>query len=152
MKTNIKSLLILVSVCFLVACSTFDDDSNSYHATEAEKNLSGTWNLVSVTRNDEDITSDINVSSFKLNLNEDGTYNIENYLPFMVENPGTWSIDNPYYPFQLRFKENDTNDTTQVELHYPSVDGQRKLRIELSPGCSSNKYVYILERSNTATK
>ena len=42
---------------------------------------------------------------FHIVLNEDNTYKIENYLPFIVKGNGSWSVDDPIYPFHLFLKK-----------------------------------------------
>lgn len=151
---NMKKLLTMAVVACMTAlmmtsCSAFSDDSDPYDGTEAAKNLSGVWKLKTVTRNSIDITSFMDFSKFTLNLNTDGTYTIDNYLPFIVRENGTWAIDDPSYPFLLSFKEQSANAALDVELSYPVVNGSRALAITLSPGCFTNTYTYTLERVST---
>lgn len=136
----------LLTVLAMTSCSTFSDDSDPYGGTEAAKDLSGVWKLKTVTRNSIDITSLMDFSKFTLNLNSDGTYTIDNYLPFIVRESGTWAIDNPQYPFLISFKESSANASVDVELSYPVVNGRRALSITHSPGCYTNTYTYTLER------
>lgn len=151
---NMKKILTMaifacMTALMMTSCSAFSDDSDPYGGTEAAKNLSGVWKLKTVTRNSVDITSLMDFSKFKLNLNSDGTYTIDNYLPFIVLDNGTWSIDDPSYPFLLSFKEQSANAALDVELSYPVVNGSRALSITFSPGCFTNKYTYTLERVST---
>jgi hypothetical protein len=139
----------LLTVLAMTSCSTFSDDSDPYGGTEAAKDLSGVWKLKTVTRNSIDITSLMDFSKFTLNLNSDGTYTIDNYLPFIVRESGTWAIDNPQYPFLISFKESSANASVDVELSYPVVNGRRALSITHSPGCYTNTYTYTLERVST---
>ncbi len=149
-----KKLLTRVAVACLTAlvaasCSTFSDDTNPYGGKEAVKDLSGVWKLKTVTRNSIDITTQMDFSKFTLNLNSDGSYSIDNYLPFIVRENGTWCTDDPAYPFMLSFKEQTANASIDVELSYPIVNGKRALSITHSPGCYSNTYTYTLERVST---
>lgn len=139
---NISSLLLMIT--FMVSCSTTD----VYDVAESVKDVSGTWKLASVSRNGVDITKSMDFSKFALNLKADGTYTIDNYLPFVVKENGTWTTDNPTMPFQLSFQEPSANEPVKVELNYPSVNGVRALIIKLSPGCYSNTYTYQLQRVN----
>ena len=132
----------------MTGCSQFSDDSNPYDVAEAVKGLDGVWKLKTVTRNGIDITSDMDFSKFALHMNSDGTYHIENYLPFVVEKDGTWKTDDPHYPFRLSFLENGTAGDVSVDFNIPVVNGQRSLQITLSPGCASNVYTYMLEKNN----
>jgi len=138
---------MLFMVLLLMSCSQFSDDSKPYDVTEVAKNVSGVWKLKSVTRNDIDITSDMDFSKFELHITNDGRYHIENYLPFVVEKDGKWTTDDPLYPFQLSFLEDGAVSSVDVNFNFPVVNGQRSLLITLSPGCASNKYTYTLERN-----
>lgn len=148
MKHTIIFALILLAAAVFASCSTFSDDTHPYGAVEGRKDLSGAWKIESVTRNNIDITPSVDFSQFTLHLLADGTYHIDNYLPFVVRQNGTWAIDDPQYPFNLSFKENGQAEPMTVELKYPISNGERRLFITLSPGCSSNKYVYQLIRTS----
>ena len=143
MKTGGMLLMALL----LLGCSQFSDDSKPYDVAEVAKNVGGVWKLKSVTRNDIDITSDMDFSKFELHITNDGRYHIENYLPFVVEKDGTWSTDDPLYPFQLSFLEDGATSSVNVDFNFPVVNGQRSLNITLSPGCANNVYTYTLERN-----
>ena len=140
--------ICLIAGMAISSCSRLNDDFDPYDITESLKDLSGVWKIESVTRNDVDITNAIDISNFSLNLNADGTYTIDNYLPFVVRESGVWTTDNPQYPFKLIFKENGTEQGMDVELKYPIVNGERKLSITLSPGCESNHYMYQMKRTS----
>ena len=148
MKNKIIYAIIVLAGGIFASCSTFSDDTDPYGAVEGLKDLSGAWKIENVTRNNIDITRAVDFSQFTLHLIADGTYHIENYLPFVVRQNGTWGIDDPQYPFNLSFKENGQGENMTVELKYPISNGERKLFITLSPGCSSNKYVYQLIRTS----
>lgn len=146
---NVLCFSATAMICFLMAaCSSFRDDTDPFDTQEAVKDLSGVWKISNVTRNGVDITDNVDFTSFALHLESDGTYRIENYLPFVVKADGTWATDDPQYPFMLSFHEQGEADTTSVELVYPNIDGQRNLLINLSPGCSSNTYVYTMKRDS----
>ena len=133
---------MLISI--MVSCSTID----AYDVEESVKDISGVWKLQMVSRNGIDITESMDFSQFTLNLNNDGTYTIDNYLPFVVKENGIWDTDNPTMPFQIVFKEESKSEPVKVELNYPIVNGSRSLTIKLSPGCYSNTYVYQLIRTS----
>lgn len=144
---KIFRIVIVCAIAALAAsCSTFSDDNNPYDATEAVKNISGTWKLKTVTRNGVDITKTMDFSRFQLHLNTDGSYNIQNYLPFVVSEDGTWQVNDPQHPMRISFKENTSGEAFDLDFNYPVVDGQRAISITLSPGCHSNTYVYTLYR------
>ena len=126
----------------MTACDTFNDDFSADSYSEAPKEVSGIWQLTGVTRNGSDISDEMDFSQFKLHLNGDNSYTLENYLPFVVEGNGTWTVDDPLYPFSLTFQEEEGGDPVKVEISYPIVKGKRNITLTLSPGCYSNSYVY----------
>ena len=87
-------------------------------------------------------------SQFRLHLNSDNSYELENRLPFPVETDGKWIVDDVTHPFQLTFHENDATNGVDVAIQYPIVEGQRQLTITHSPGCRSNKYEYVFVKAN----
>ena len=146
MKQKLQMIvMLLISVCLLGACDTFRDDISPDSYSEAPKYLDGTWQLTSASRNGSDISSTMNFSQFHLILNTDSTYTLENYMPFVVDNSGTWAVDDIYYPFFLTFQE-DGEGAVQVEISYPIVQGKRRITMTVNPGCSSNSYVYSFEK------
>ena len=144
MNIHIKYTFILMLISIMVSCSTID----AYDVEESVKDISGVWKLQMVSRNGVDITESMDFSQFALNLNSDGTYTIDNYLPFVVKENGIWNTDNPTMPFQILFKEESKSEPVKVELNYPIVNGSRSLTIKLSPGCYSNTYVYQMIRTS----
>ena len=146
MKHITRLILAVAAVALATSCSTFSDDSNPYEVSESAKNLSGTWKLQTVTRNGIDITKSMDFTRFQLQLKDDGTYSIQNYLPFVVSGEGKWAVNDPQHPMQLSFQENGTSEAVNLGFSYPVVNGQRSISITLSPGCHSNVYVYTLYR------
>lgn len=142
-----KHIAMIAAACVAMAsCSTFSSDEDSYKASEPLKDLSGTWTIETASRNGIDITEAYDFSKFQLHLNADGTFKMDNYLPFVVKKDGTWSTDDAQHPFHLTFKEGGETEGTTVELKYPIVNGERSLSIGLSPGCYTNTYVYTMKR------
>lgn len=148
MKKSIQSVLFAAMCAAMASCSTFSSDEDSFNATEPLKDLSGVWTIESASRNGIDITEAYDFTKFELHLNPDGTFKMENYLPFVVKKDGTWATDDPIHPFHLTFKEDGASEATSVELKYPISNGERTLSIDLSPGCYSNTYVYKMKRSS----
>ncbi|MBQ9534009.1 MAG: DUF5004 domain-containing protein [Prevotella sp.] len=138
--------MAVAALALVTSCSSFSDDTNPYEVSEAVKDMSGTWKLQTVTRNGIDITKSMDFTRFQLKLNADGSYNIMNYLPFVVSGEGKWSVNDPQHPMQLTFQENGAASPVSLGFSYPIVNGQRSLSITLSPGCRSNVYVYTLYR------
>lgn len=139
-------LLILAVPFALLSCNTFTDNDDPYDVSEPLKDVSGTWKVMSVSRNNIDITSDMDFSQFAIHLEESGSYHIDNYLPFIVSKDGTWKVDDPRYPLKLIFTENGQSDSTEIEINYPITNGKRSLTIEFSPVESCNMYKYSLSR------
>lgn len=147
MKFNTKLAVLLIAATFTVgSCDTFKDEVLPDSYTETPKDLSGEWQLHEVTRNGTDITERMDFSAFHLYLNKDNTYEFENYLPFIVKDKGTWSIDDPLYPFHLSFTEEDSQETVKTEIQYVTSGGKRQLIITLSPGCHLNTYTYTFQK------
>ena len=145
-KIQTTALLILLTIV-AAACDTFKDEMTSSDAyVIGEKDLSGTWQLYTVTRNGTDISSAMDFTDFHLVLNENQTYTIENYLPFIVDTGGYWYVDDPEYPFFLSFIEEGSSTLVEIEITYPVVNGERNIQLSISPGCYSNTYVYTFER------
>ena len=141
-----RALAAVIAAVMTVSCSTFIDETNPYAVKEAMKDLSGTWRLKTVTRNGVNITQQMDFSRFRLILHSDGTYSIQNYLPFVVSADGTWAVNDPQHPMLLTFKEEGATEGINLDFSYPVVDGNRALSITLSPGCYTNSYVYTLYR------
>lgn len=141
---------LIIALCFfggtMSSCHTFKDELTPDTYQEAPKQLDGTWQLKTVVRNGTDITENMDFSRFRLILRSDSTYVIENYLPFIVRKAGTWSTDDPTYPFFLTFREEETSEQAQTEITYPIVNGKRRITLTISPGCTSNSYIYSFEK------
>lgn len=147
-------LKIQITICFFVllgfitACDTFKDEitPNSTIYAEVPKSLDGIWQLKTVSRNGTNITNAMDFSRFRLHLNKDNTYTMENYLPFIVKKNGKWKIDDPMFPFFLVFTQEGTDEEAKTEINYPIVDGKRQITLSFSPGCVGNSYVYSFEK------
>jgi hypothetical protein len=144
-KIIIAFTILLVFTCF-ISCNTFKDNELSNY-TESIKNINGIWQLKTVSRNGIDISNTMDFSQFRLHLNVDGSYTLENYLPFAVKKDGQWKVDDPQYPFKLIFRENNSTTDVTIGLQYPIVAGKRIISISLSPGCSSNTYIYEFDKN-----
>ena len=64
---------------------------------------------------------------FHVLLNKDNTYKLNNYLPFIVKNDGTWNVDDPIYPFHLILKEEGSEKEVKTEIGFLTVDGNADL-------------------------
>lgn len=139
--------LLLIFFLLFSSCDTFSDE-NSIVLKESVKELNGTWRIVKAIRNGTDITDQFDFSKFRIHFNNDNTYMIENRLPFLVKSDGTWSLDDPQYPFNLIFKEYNTEDKMVSGFTYPVVNGKRQIYLSFSPGCQSNIYTYVFEQTS----
>lgn len=143
----IKVTFMLLSIIMLNACDKFSATESDVFE-ETHKDLSGVWKLEKVTRNGIEITELMDFSKFSIELKENGNYVIENYLPFVVKNNGKWQVDDPLYPFHLIFEEDGgSSSEVSVEIEYMIVNGKRSLSVDLSPGCFSNVYTYVFNRT-----
>ena len=150
MKYKMKVYALAAMTALLaVSCDSYKDPENPDKLVEADKNVSGTWQLTKVKRNSVDISEQMDFTKFKLHLEESGRYSLENRLPFPVSTDGFWEVDDPTSPFSLSFNEDDVlGDPVTVEISYPIVDGRRQLTITHSPGCNLNSYEYVFVKSN----
>ncbi|MBZ4191363.1 DUF5004 domain-containing protein [Niabella beijingensis] len=112
---------------------------------EAGKNVVGTWKIASVVRNGVDITEHFDFTPFSIRFNEDGTYTMENQVPFVVFKNGTWSLDDVAHPLHISFVQNGSSETFTNEFDYPVVNGVRRIILKGAPGCVTNTYQYSLE-------
>src|SRR5687768_928328 len=131
MKNIYMQALAIMMLVSCLSCENNDDDA----LAESVKNIDGSWKVVSVTRNDLDITSAFDFTRFRVDFSEDGTYSFENYLPFIVKQPGTWALDDPQYPFKINFSEGSSAEMVAADLTYPVVQGKRQIQLTFSPGC-----------------
>lgn len=100
MKHSIHlAAIALLTTLLVTSCDTFSAPADPDKNTEQIKDISGTWQLTTVSRNGNDITEAMDFSQFQIDLKKDGKYTIENYLPFVVRHNGTWKVDDIYYPF-----------------------------------------------------
>jgi hypothetical protein len=139
---KINCLLIIVALFMWTSCKV----EHLAPAQESTKDISGNWVVIAATRNGTDLTSVIDFSQFKVNFAA-GKYSLVNKLPFIVSQDGTYSLDDPQYPFQISFKA--TGGTAiATAFTYPIVNGVRHLTLTFSPGCPGNTYVYTFQKAN----
>lgn len=143
MKYNIYlATITFLTTLFMVSCDTFSAPSDPDKNTEQIKDISGIWQLTTVNRNGTDITDAMDFSQFKINLKKNGTYTIENYLPFVARHDGKWKVDDAYFPFHLYFTEEGSSEPLSTEIQFPFINGERYIVITQSPGCYKNTYTY----------
>jgi hypothetical protein len=135
-------LLIMVAVLMATSCKT----EKVLPQKEALKDITGNWQVIKATRNGTDLTSIIDFSQFRLKF-ANGNYALENKLPFLVNQNGSFSLDDPQYPFKITFTATGGQPVSTV-FTYPIVNGKRQLSLTFSPGCPNNSYVYVLQQVN----
>ena len=111
MKHSIHlAAIALLTTLLVTSCDTFSAPADPDKTTAQVKDISGTWQLTTVSRNSNDITETMDFSQFQIDLKKDGKYTIENYLPFVVRHNGTWKVDDIYYPFRLYFTDDGATE------------------------------------------
>jgi hypothetical protein len=143
-----KFLFLIIPLLVWVSCKT----ENIKPVAESTKDITGTWRIVKATRNGSDLislvdTANINFNAFNI-IFKSGTYSLVNTLPFIVAQNGTYSLDNPQYPFVITFKQSGSSTGISTAFTYPIVNGVRVLTIVFSPGCPQNIYSYSLQKVN----
>ena len=144
MRSTIKRILFAAGTmgALMVSCVTKKEIFS-----EPQKDLNGSWRISQVLRNASDITQYIDSAGFRLTLQNDKSYTLEmNHIPFVVNSSGTWSTDDPQYPYFLSFLPRDSTTTIKASIGTPVSGGLRNLQVTFSPGCHSNTYVYIFEK------
>ena len=136
----------LLTMLFMVSCDTFSAPLDPDKNREQVKDVSGMWQLTTVSRNGTDITDVMDFSQFKIHLKKAGNYSIENYLPFVVRHDGKWNVDDAYFPFHLYFTEEGTTYQASTEIQFPIINGERNIIITHSPGCVKNSYTYVFKK------
>lgn len=146
MKMYRITLLLCLALSVLCLGLTGCNKEMAGVSVEPLKNIAGTWKVVQITRNEEDLSQRIDLNTFRLVLKEDNTYSFADHLPFVVNNPGTFSLDDPQYPFYLLLKPNGGAPESKVSLQMPVKKGKTQLSMTLSPGCETNSYRYVFEK------
>lgn len=134
-------LCLLILLFFISACKR-----QEIAVPEQVKDLSGEWRITKAVRNGVDITTLTDFTKFRLRFAQENQYSIENPLPFLVNKNGNYSLDDPKYPLRITFSQAGTGDPVSTSFAYPVVNGKRNLVFSFSPGCTSNTYLYTLER------
>lgn len=141
-RLRIGGLLFILLAACLSSCKMEEPAP----AKEAVKDISGNWRVVKATRNGTDITSIADFGQFRLEFSN-GKYTLLNKVPFLVTQNGTYALDDPKYPFKITFTAG-TAAPVSTAFNFPIVNGVRQLTLTFSPGCTSNTYVYVFEKTN----
>jgi len=140
--------LCLYGLFLLLATSVFSCKMEEIAAVESIKQIQGSWRISKATRNGTDITEKFDFSPFRITFNENGSYKVQYPLPFIVSGEGEYTLDDPNYPFQIKFKEAQSNKEVSSSFDYPIVEGSRNLYLTFSVGCTANTYIYTLIKNN----
>lgn len=134
-----RGLYILLLILSITACKM-----DEIAVVESTKDVKGVWRINKATRNGTDITAKFDFSVFRINFTENGTYEIQHPLPFIVSGGGGYTLNDPQYPFQIKFKEVEQSKEATSSFDYPIIEGKRNLLLTFSTGCASNTYIYTL--------
>ncbi|GHE35715.1 DUF5004 domain-containing protein [Sphingobacterium griseoflavum] len=143
MKTNIDLTIARVSVLLLI-CLFFSCKSQEEFIPETPKEITGVWRISKAVRNGADITEKFNFNDFRVDFKSDGTYQLSQPIPFIVSTNGTYTLDDPQYPFEIKFDETSTGYSVSSLFEYPIVQGKRQLSLTFHTGCNTNSYTYTL--------
>ncbi|WP_313529271.1 DUF5004 domain-containing protein [Sphingobacterium multivorum] len=146
-----KIYKILSWSLMLVLCmgiNSCKDELGNIPTEEAEKDITGKWQVTQLTRNGEDLSKRLALDNFKIDFNADGTYTIADNLPFVVSGSGKYRLDDPQYPFSVVLSPAEGKADIVLKFQFPVVKGKRQLSLVTSLGCSSNTYQYDCERLN----
>jgi len=147
MKTH-----VIIPVVFLAAAiltlSSCEDEISDVATTEAVKDITGSWKVVQLTRNGEDLSQRLDLTNFRISFNADGSYTLAEELPFIADAPGTYKLSDPQYPFALILQPEDASEEVEATFQFPVVKGKRQLSLSFSLGCESNAYQFNFERQN----
>lgn len=149
-KSIIQLTLLFFSINVLNSCKPAEI------IIESNKDINGTWRLERILRNSEDITMRVDTTKFQLKFETYptpefgvmGTYQLMNGAPFVVQGSGTWSFDDPQYPFTLLLKEEHEVRAVPIKFYFPAKGGKNQIQLLFSPGCPANKYEYFLKKIN----
>ena len=134
---------IICCILFIVSCKV----EEIAPVAEAPKDISGSWKIIKATGNGTDITSTFDFSQFRIHFDSTGNYTLVNKLPFLVSANGTYTMDDPAYPFKLTFTPVG-GTAIATSFNYPVASGVRQLNLTFGPGCQLNTYIYTLQREN----
>ena len=149
-KSSINKFLYACLSLYLIMASSCQKEM--INLVELPKDVNGSWKIVKLIRGNEDMTSNedltskIDLSNFKIIFNTDNTYTLQGQFPFIVSNAGTFSLDDPQYPFNISFQEQNSTTKTSLSFSYPIVGDQQQIILKLSPGCTNNTYEYTFEK------
>jgi len=140
-NNNQKNICLLVLLMALSWASCKVD--KVLPVAESLKDVSGSWKILSATRNGTDLTKLTDMSKFRIKFDAAGNYAITNPVPFVIAKDGKYSVDDPNYPFNMTFAP-PSGAAATTGFNYPIIGGTRQFTLSFSPGCTRNLYVYTL--------
>ncbi len=141
----LPAVVIVVGLAGLASC---EDEISNMSTTETEKDITGSWKVVQLTRNGEDLSQRLDLTDYRIDFNPDGTYTLSDQLPFIADAPGTYRLSDPQYPFALILTPEGVQEDVVARFQFPVVKGNRQLSLSFSLGCESNSYQFNFEREN----
>lgn len=133
---------LVIAMLFIAGCKK----ETAATGDESVKDITGSWKIVKLIRNGEDMTQRIDLSKFRIVFNADNSYTLVDKMAFVVDEPGTFKLDDPQYPFGLILTPQSSTESTKITFQFPVISGKRELSLTMSPGCESNIYQYFFER------
>src|SRR5690606_36333659 len=98
-EMKIKQLLLFVFVTYgYLFHASCEDDMANIVTDEPVKDITGSWKVIQLTRNGEDLSQRLNLTDFRIDFKEDGSYTLANGLPFVLVGSGTYTLNDPQYP------------------------------------------------------
>jgi len=152
-KYNMRLYFLVIGlISFTLFCTTSCKQDETL-VNESFKTLEGSWHISGAYRNTTDMIDIFDFSKFKLKFTDDKIsgekkYTIENPVPFIVSKNGSWSLDDPQYPFMIIFREDGATEDIKVDFRFPIIDGKRAVKFICSPGCTKILYEFTLEQDS----
>src|SRR5690606_9046504 len=147
MKNKALILICFIGIWLLIP-GLCEDEMANIVTDEPVKDITGSWKVVQLMRNGEDLSQRLNLTDFRVDFKADGNYILANELPFVLVGSGTYTLNDPQYPFSVLLTADGELEQIAVKLQYPVVRGKRQLSLSFSLGCAGNTYQYNFEREN----
>lgn len=144
-----KSRIFIVFYLLLATITVFSckDEVAAVITDESVKDITGTWKVVSLSRNGEELSQRIDLSKFRIIFKSDGTYTLQDKLAFAVSGPGSYKLNDPQYPYSVLLTEQG-KQAKSIKFQFPVIEGKRQMSLTLSPGCAGNTYQYNFVKEN----
>ncbi|RYY36145.1 MAG: DUF5004 domain-containing protein [Sphingobacteriaceae bacterium] len=148
-RNNLIAFSTLLFAMVLMLATSCKVEEKASFKNENAKNISGTWKILTATRNGTDLATLVpaEINDFRIKFNEDKSFTLANPIPFLAVSNGTYTFDDPVTPFSITMTDGDGNAST-TSFNYPITSGKRQIKLTFSPGCGLNSYIYTLEKTN----